>query len=110
MTTNDRGVPESTPLQRLISDIEREQPGRKLFWRSLLADLGRRRAKLPIPVRARRHHAGASRNSTDSALAVAVRVHDRRTVEGRSPRFGRLLLMIVGLVGALFTSGHAPKR
>jgi hypothetical protein len=109
MTTNDRGVPESTPLQRLISDIEREQPGRKLFWRSLLADLGRKRAKFPIPVRARHRGGAASRNSADPVPAATI--SSRQTVEARSgPRFGRLLLMIIGLVGALFASAHVPKR
>jgi hypothetical protein len=103
----DSGPAEIPPLQQLISDIEREPPDRTRFWRPLLADLRRRRAKFPLRRRAR-HRAAASRISTGSAGAAAI--PSRRQVGTRGPRLGRMLLLAIGLVGALFASGRVPKR
>ncbi len=102
----DRGAAEITPLQRLISDIEREEPGRKLFWRSLLASLRRKRAKLPIPIKTRR-----PATAPDSGIyPVHSAVNSgRQRVATRGRRFGRLVLLIIGLVAALFASPH-PRR
>ena len=103
----DDGTAEISPLQRLISDIEHEKSGQKFFWRSLLADLRGRRAKFPLPRRAR-HRATASRISTDSAGAAAI--SSRQQVGTHGPRLGRVLLLAIGLVGALFALGRVPKR
>jgi hypothetical protein len=90
---------DTAPLDGLLEVIEREPPRRRAFWIPLVEQLRRRHARLPVPVPAH-----ALRRDGDRMPAHAVPT--RRRFRGL-----RLLLLIVGLLGAPFqlTTGRPPR-